>query len=151
MSLGDYFPREQKLSVIQNYLLPGNILYIPCSFTTPRPKDKFLLLTCVNPQLLFFVINSAINQYVREKPNLLVCQAPLRASDHPFLSHDSFVACNQTYPFEREYLQGQLLQDMGRIKGVVAQSARDQILAAVKACPTLPKREKEWILAEFAI
>jgi hypothetical protein len=145
--LGDHFPSDVKLKTIKEKLQPGRVVYLFCEFTVPKPKDKYLLLCCVDPLPLFFVINSKVSDFIKERDHLLRCQARLDVASHGFLDHDSFIACHEAKSeFSVDDINKQLLSDMDRIKGMISNDVRDQVLAAVKTCTVLPNREKVWIL-----
>jgi hypothetical protein len=145
--LGDHFPSDVKLRTIKEKLQPGRVVYLFCEFTAPRPKDKYLLLACVDPLPLFFVINSEVSDFIKERAHLHRCQVRLDVASHDFLDHDSSIACHEAKSeFSIEDINRQLLSNMDRIKGVISNDVRDQVLAAVKACTVLPNREKMWIL-----
>lgn len=147
MILGDHFPRNVKLQSIKEKLQPGRVVYLFCEFTVPEPKDKYLLLGCVDPLPLFLVINSEVSDFIKERSHLLRRQAKLDVASHNFLNHDSFIACHEAKSvFSMEDINTQLLNDMNRIKGMISDDVRDQVLAAVKVCTVLPRREKEWIV-----
>lgn len=149
MVIGDQFPTEQKLQYIRKQLIPGVVFYLFCDFTIPHPKDKFLLLTCVNPKLLFFVINSRINQFIQEQQHLLRCQVQLDMANHTFLKHDSYIDCTTAYSISRDDVEDQLSEDMSRVKGKITGTVKDNLIVAVQGCIVLPKREKRWILEAF--
>lgn len=152
MILGDHFPPDVQLKNIKERLEPGRVLYLFCEFTTPNPKNKYLLLVCVDPLPLFFVINSEVSDFIKERDHMLRCQIKLDVANHNFMDHDSYIACHEAKPdFSVEDINEQLLGDMARIKGMISNDVRDQVLAAVKACTILPNREKAWILKALAL
>lgn len=147
MILGDHFPPDAKLKAIKEKLQPGRIIYLFCDFTVPEPKDKFLLLSCVDPRPLFFVINSEVHEYIRDRQHLLRCQAEIDVKSHTFLRHDSYIDCREARPdFSVDDIHAQLLGDMNRIEGMITREVQDEVVAAVKACVVLPRYEKDWIL-----
>lgn len=147
MILGDHFPPDVKRKNIKEQLQPGRVVYLYCEFTVPKPKDKYLLLGCVDPLPLFLVINSKISDFIQERSDLLRCQAKLDSANHGFLDHDSFVDCREAISvFSIDDIIEQLLNDMNRIKGMISDDARDDVLSAVKMCTVLPKREKDWLI-----
>lgn len=83
MPLWDRLPPEERRRYIDTRLTPGRVLLLHCDFTTP-PKDKFLLLTCLDPEPLFFIINSAINEYIHSREWLLRCQVEIGHEDIRF-------------------------------------------------------------------
>ncbi|MDP8161956.1 hypothetical protein QJU89_03780 [Pasteurella skyensis] len=73
----------------------GAVIKIFCEFTRP-PKYKFLMIACIDP-LLAFVINSDINDFIKNRPELLQDQVDIPASDHHFLVLDSVMNCVQVH------------------------------------------------------
>jgi hypothetical protein len=106
-----------------------------------------LLLLCADPDPWFFVVNSAIPEFCRDKPHLLDVQVKLSADDHPFLDHDSFIDCSKIITsITPDTVQGQVLSDVGRLKGRLSQSARDEVTRAVQDSKVLSNREKNRIV-----
>jgi hypothetical protein len=79
MSLGDFFPKEQRIEYLRKHLQPRQIFYLFCDFINPQ-KNKYLILVCINPKPLFFLINSGINPYIIKREHLLKCQILLEKS-----------------------------------------------------------------------
>lgn len=150
MVLGDRFPSSVKQRFIRKNLGPGAVLRLHCDFTTP-PKPKFLVICCLQPQFLVFVVNTHIHPYIRDRKWLEVCQVCLDAANHNFLDHDSYIDCrNAIDDFSLGDIEALMLNDMQVYQGVISDDVRNQTLAAVKACTVLPRREKEWIIAALS-
>jgi len=121
-------------------------LYLYCEFVVP-PKNKFLLLVCRSDPPLLFMINSKIPEFVQQKPDLLSCQVKLCSSDYNFLSHDSFINCSEIINrFSEEAIINQVLSDVGRIKGEINQTTRNEIIGVVKRARTISEYEKALII-----
>jgi len=132
MLLADSLPASEKESYIERHLVPFNVLYLPCAFTKP-PKNKYLLLACeVDIEPLFFVINSNINNFNRKNPDLHRAHVLLKASDNKFLEHDSYLNCNEVKTLDYAFVRQQLIEDTSKIKGLVSDNVRGDIIAAVK-------------------
>lgn len=146
MVLGDHFPEEDKIKKFHSQLKPGMVFYLSCDFTTP-PKDKFLLLVCVEPKPLFFVINSKIHEYIKLRPALMSSQVCLAVGEHDFLEHDSYVNCADAIDaFHIKDIEKQVLKRVDRMKSSISQGARNQVISAVKGAQTINKLYKSWIL-----
>lgn len=118
----------------QVYFLPN------CRLAKPLPKDKFVVLACFDPNPCGFFINTAINRYIQQRPQLLPCEVLLQVSRHPFLQYDSWLDC-----MELLSLQSTELTDLrGRIDPATIQD----ILSAVRSCPVLRPRFKQLICGE---
>jgi hypothetical protein len=120
-----------------------------CDFTTP-PKDKFLLLVSINCGLLFFVINSEINQFKKDSPDLLESQVPLGRKTHQFLKHDSWIDCSKVIRnFGAAEVFQQINSKLGSMKGLVTNEVRKKIRTTVNDSRTLENRFKTVILEEL--
>ncbi|MBM3471639.1 MAG: hypothetical protein FJX75_00020 [Armatimonadetes bacterium] len=115
--LGDHFAPEDRREHVRRQLVPGQVLYLDCDFTTP-PKPKYAVVVCTDPEPLLFLVNSRINPFIQRHPDLLAGQVPLKAADYPFLRHDSFLDCSEVKRFaDPGEIAGQLLADLSRIRG----------------------------------
>ncbi len=150
MNLGDHFPKALKKAKIRDQLVPGQVVYLHCDFTKPNPKNKYLLIASIQPQVLLYIINSSIHDYISSRPHLLAVQVAIDLKNHNFLEHDSYINCVDTIRcFNYEELESILLTDMDRLKGPISTDVRAQVLAATKASTTLSSREQDWILASL--
>ncbi len=148
--LGDHFPPEEKRRHIRRQLRPGLVLFLDCDFTTP-PKPKFVVLVCVQPRPVLFVVNSVVSPYIRARPHLLACQVRLSKSDYPFLARDSYLDCSQpVYLTDDGAITGQLVGDLTRQRGELTKATRSQVVTVVRAARTLSQRDKAAIEAALA-
>lgn len=130
-------------------LTPGNVLVLFCDFTTP-PKEKYLILISTNPNLLFFIVNSNINEFKQGLDELLEAQIPLELKDHPFLKHDSYVDCSKVIRhFDATEVISQMNSGLGSLKGKIENRVRAQIREAVNQSRILENRFKRAIAAEL--
>jgi hypothetical protein len=147
MVIGDYFPQNTRIEAVRRGIEPGCVLYLHCPFTRP-PKEKFLLVACVEPILNFFVINSEIPDFVQKRSHLKRCQVEIDAAKHPFLTHDSYIDCKDAITsLTREHVEEQILNDMSRLKGNIEEPVKEQVIAAIKSCEKLKPQNVTWILA----
>lgn len=146
MPLGDLFSVEERRDSIRRQLTPGRVFKLFCAFTNPQ-KDKYLLLACTQPRPLLFIINSEISEYIKKREHLHKCQVPISAGGHDFLKHDSYIDCSEARTdFHLIDIERQVLEDMSRIKGLVAQNVKDELLKAVDATNTISRQHKKWIV-----
>lgn len=75
---------------------------------------------------------------MRKREYLLSCEALIQASQHSFLTHDSFIDCRDAFPFD--------LQELTNGRGSLSADAKQSVLKAVAACPVLQKKHKQLIL-----
>jgi hypothetical protein len=130
-------------------LTPGNILLLLCDFTS-EIKPKYLLLVSIKNGLLFFIINSKINQFKQDNPDLLESQVELKKDEHPFLHHDSWIDCSKVIrEFDAAEVIRQVTSRIGKLSGSISDSARKQVRSVVRDSRTLEKRFKDAVLYEF--
>ncbi len=146
MQVWDRLPPEEQRKYISARLTPGRVLLLYCDFTIP-PKDKFLVLACIEPEPLFLVINSQLSEFIRKREWLLQCQVSIKHEDHPFLKHHSYIDCTSAHKVTSRDIYEQLEKDIKKVKDEISKDTRDQIRAAVKFSKTLPARHKLDILA----
>lgn len=145
MRLGDALSPDDKLRYVRQSLVPGRILHVHCSYTTP-PKNKFVVVAAIQPAPLLFIVNSKINRWVQARADLRDCQVEIRQQDHTFLGQDSFLNCTEAVgQMAMEELEGQLVKGMSNIKDMITPNEQEAILYAVKDCRTLSKKEIRWI------
>lgn len=150
MILGDHFPGVLKKAKIRDQLIPGQVVYLHCDFIKPNPKNKYLLIASIKPQVLLYIINTSIHEFISSRPHLLAVQVKIDLENHDFLDHDSYIDCVDTIRgFNYEELESILLSEMDRLKGPISSDVRAQVLAATKASITLSSREQGWILVSL--
>ncbi|WP_261157321.1 hypothetical protein [Serratia liquefaciens] len=122
-------------------LIAGAVIYMPCEFTTP-PKNKYLLVACCEPELLVLVINSQINPFIAQRPELLDCQVDVPQADHDFLQHDSYVNCIQTHTaFKMTAIREAIVANYPAVyKGRLADYVIRQVIDAVDRSETMEVR-----------
>jgi len=93
------------------------------------------------------VVNSETNEFISCRPDLNICQVKISAATHAFLERDSNVACHEVLSLPKEEVIGELMADTSRIKGMISQEVRGEIVAAVKRARTIDRATVEAILA----
>lgn len=150
MQFGDALSSADKLKYVRQSLIPGRILHLHCTFTTP-PKNKFLVLASVEPTSLMFVINSQISHWLETRPDLRDRQVTIRQTDHLYLHRDSFLNCTEVIQqISREEIEAQLIRDISNIKDMVTSLEREAIRYAVADCRTLSKKDIDTILGALS-
>lgn len=118
---------------------PWQVYYVTnCVHTKPHPKNKFVMIACIDEYPMGFLINSRINLYVQNRPNLLVCQALISRSRHSFLHHDSYIDCRDIFDFPNSWLDNYM--------GSIDKLERERVLESVRLCKVLPAYYKKLIL-----
>lgn len=139
MPLGDNFPPD----IVRAQIQPGKILLLDCDFAG---KEKFVVVGSVHPRPSLLVINSTINDFVKNRPHLAQCQVKIDQASHDFLSHDSWVACHEVVRFDLAEMHAQVVSDPRRLKGLLSDEVKDQTLSAIKHAPTISLADKQHIV-----
>ncbi|CAI1135229.1 hypothetical protein [Serratia fonticola] len=150
-TLGDSFGAALtglKQQMVDSNLTPGAVIYMVCPFTTPV-KSKYLVVGCCEPQLLVLVINSEINDFISNNPELLACQVDVPKQDHDFLKHDSIVNCIQTHEaFNLSAVRGAIMADYsGVYRGRLKDYCIREVIDAVNRSVVMEARHCKWITA----
>jgi hypothetical protein len=148
MVLGDNLPEQQKLEIIRRQLTVGRVLKLYCKFTKP-PKEKYLVVTNIQPYPILFLINSEINAFIKARPHLLQCQVQIDAASHSLLDHHSYIDCTEAKHFTMLEMESQIVEDMGRLKDCLSNDLIKAMISAVERSVTLDRKEKRWILASL--
>ena len=75
-------------------LLPGDVLYVYCSYIKPQPKHKYVVCVCPDSPLFFF-----INTEPRSRT--LEAQLFVSQSEIPSLEHDSYINTAEIVTFSK--------------------------------------------------
>lgn len=146
-SLGEYFPVNAKRDFVEGSLKPGCVLRLEVRFPQVT-KPKFLVLVANDdPDYLTFIINSEISNFIQNRPAMMQCQVAIDAESHPFLTHNSHIACHETLALKREDVIKELIADPSAIKGEVSDKIRAQIISAVKFTKGISNAVKQRILS----
>lgn len=145
MTLGNFFPLEDRKKLLLENLKTGSVLYLFRKFY-PRNKDKYLVIVCEDMPILAFIINSKVPNLVTKDPSLVPTQVLIEASTHPFLSHDSYINCNEAIKLTFEDIENQVLQDMSRIKEPVTIDIIQKIKTAISLATGISNKDKKSII-----
>ena len=77
-----------------NKFLKNHSIFLTYWKNIQKPKYKFLVAMNVKKDL-YFVINSKIHPYVKNRHHLLKSQVKISKSDYTFLKQDSYIACHE--------------------------------------------------------
>lgn len=114
-----------------------------CRYTTPV-KPKFLVVACTESVHAWcFVVNSKINTFVENHPDLYPCMVPITKADHRFLDHDSLINCQKAYDYARHELMIH--------RGVLSAPCAAHVLKSILLCPTLQERIKEMMQEQAGV
>ena len=111
-----------------------------CRHTKPIPKDKFVIIACIDTKPWGFFINTEINQFKQNQPKLLACQVNIKTANHKCLDYNSYVDCTDLLPFDDTELID--------IKDKVDQQTQLEIKKAVEKAEMLVGRHRKIILGQ---
>jgi hypothetical protein len=129
-------------------LRPGAVLHL-YSHLAGKPKYH-ALISAADERSLAFIINTRPSQLIERQPDLLRRQVLMQLSAHPFMGHDSYIACHDTValPTRSELIDGLLqraIDHVGRLDaGVYA-----HIAAAAQRSALIAERDSALITAAF--
>ena len=107
----------------------------------PKPKNKYIAVTCATPCFMGFFINSEIRPFIYDTPELLQCQVKILASHYQFLNDDSYIDCSRN-PFEFKKTD---LTDYRMPINIVTKA---EIIKAIKNSETIDARYQKMILGD---
>jgi len=149
--IGRSLPLGQARRLAEKRLTPGTIVLLQVTFPQTREtKEKFLVYAGSDGDHCYFVVNSKIHRLIEKNPDLLRCQVVIDAANHPFLKHDSHVACHEALRLPAEDVYAALCDDLSRIKGTISAAVRDQIISAVKHAVTIETATQNLIITSLA-
>ncbi len=140
-TFGDAFSPEERRKSVLRRLQPGVVIYLEVVFPE-GPRSKYLVVVHVNEQCCTLVVNSEVNPFIENHPELAVCQVRIDAERHAFLEHDSHIACHQVQRLPTAAVIHDLMADMDRFKGELHEEVRLEVIAAIKRAPTLSPAEQ---------
>ncbi len=124
------------------------MLYLHFPLIKPQPKSKFAIFCGCIPRPVFLFINTDINQFVLQTPQVAKDHLPILVADHPtFLAYDSWVDCTQFIGFDDNDLRR---QPGSTIKGEICDAMRAQIIACISASALIPAKKKNSVVDALA-
>lgn len=147
MSLAGAFGSAMVRASIERQLVPGSIVLVDVRFPEGK-KPKLLILAARGEEDdHFLIINSRINEFIKDRPHLLKCQVKIDKASHSFLEYDSTVACHDTQRFSHAEIVDELVKGFPDcLIGAISSEVRNQIVSAVKAAVTIDEVTKGAII-----
>lgn len=90
----------------------------------------------------FFFINSNVNKYLFNKPELLAMQYPMRKEDYSFLRYDSFLCATKILKLNKQDIVSGLQNGTVQIISQLIQEHLDDVLTMVRNSDLFKEREK---------
>ncbi len=98
-----------------------------------------------------FIINSIVNPFVAKRAALNQLQIKITKKEYSFLSHDSFIACNELNTnFTIEEIKNQLYKDSSLIKGNLTSGTKKEIVDQINKSILYSKVQKDLIAGNFS-
>jgi hypothetical protein len=136
-------------ALLANNLRVGAVIYKFCDFTTP-PKNKFMVVASLEPNLLVLMVNSEINTFYVQR-GLQHLHVPVPVADHDFLSHDSYTNCVDVHTaFDCNQIKQEVINDYVNVfKGWLTDDCLESVYHAVKSTNLLRKGHQKEIIASI--
>jgi len=115
-------------------------------------KQKFHVLIAAAPERsLGFIINSRPSPFIQRRPELLCRQVAMLSAVHPFMQHDSVIACHEAVRLPpRDELIDRLIEGSAEHIGHVHQTLFGLIAQAAAGSSTIAERDATLIVRAFA-
>lgn len=117
----------------------GDVFLLRCTHCNP-PKMKYYVVVHVDP-LKMFIINSTANDFQQNTPSIIAALAPMFASEHPFLKHDSLIGCHHlSHEYSLAALQELLARNPKIFLGQLSSRAKAAVSRALRGNEHLPQK-----------
>lgn len=127
----------------------GAVIHKFCDFTTP-PKNKFMVVGSIEPNLLTLMINSEVNTFYYQN-NHFQFHVPIPAESHSFLKHDSFANCIEAHTaFDCSSIKQEVVNDYNNIfKGWITDKCLEDVYHAVSGNDVIRTNHKKEIMVSI--
>lgn len=111
---------------------------------------KFFVIIGVTQDSIvgFFFINSNINKYIQDKPDIMAVQYPLLKRDYAFLKHDSFICATEIEEIKKSDIIDGIKNRSVVFVDDLRQEHLDDVLTMVRESKLFDKKEKEMYFYE---
>ena len=111
---------------------------------------KFFVIIGVTQDSIvgFFFINSNINKYIQDKPDMMAVQYPLLKRDYAFLKHDSFICATEIEEIKKSDIIDGIKNRSVVFVDDLRQEHLDDVLTMVRESKLFDKKEKEMYFYE---
>lgn len=111
---------------------------------------KFFVIIGVTQDSIvgFFFINSNINKYIQDKPDMMAVQYPLLKRDYAFLKHDSFICATEIEEIKKSDILDGIKNRSVVFVDDLRQEHLDYVLTMVRESKLFDKKEKEMYFYE---
>ena len=141
-------PDPAQLRQFVAQLRPGTVLRL---YQPIAEKVKRHVLIASGPdRSLAFIINTQPSPFIRAREELRQRQVLMRVADHPFMQHDSFIACHDTVRLPAAPELARLLYEReAQVLGALSTSLYALITRAVTGSSLIAERDMKVIMAAF--
>ncbi|MBQ3616661.1 MAG: hypothetical protein II939_00670 [Bacteroidales bacterium] len=134
---------ELPASIYENEIRRGRILHSD-SFVNIGHGKFFAIIGITEDSIVgFFFVNSNINKYIQDKPEMMAVQYPLRKQDYDFLRYDSFLCATEV----EEIKKSDILEGISNGSVIFVDELKkehlDEVLNMVRKSRLFGKRDKE--------
>ena len=150
MTFGSRFPPDFRKAQIERQLKPGTVIKLYRRMDDGQFHEKRYVVMHVDEHTVTCVINSAISNFVLNRPALLKCQVAMPCVSHSFMQHDSHVDCSRTHRFATVDVVADLSSKTDWVLGQITADMRDQIVGAIKFSETLSAAEVQILCRSLA-
>jgi len=129
--------------VLENEIKRGSILH---SYNFENiDHGKFFVVIGINKDSMvgFFFINSNINKYIQNKPEMLAVQYPLLKKDYSFLQYDSFLCANEIEEIKKTDIVQGIKQGNVKFIDELRKTHLNEILNMVRNSRLFDKKQKQ--------
>lgn len=137
MSLGSLFPKGLATASIGRQLQPGTVVKFNAIMDDGKLHEKRFLVLSVDARTTTLVMSSEISAFIRARPEILKCQVMIDAASHGFMDRDSHIDCSRARDYATTEVVDQLVNNPAWILGKVSSPVVHQVVAAIKASPTI--------------
>ena len=117
----------------------GDVFHLRCKNCNP-PKPKFFVVVQSEP-LRMILINSSRTDYQEQRADHVAVIPVIRQHGHPFLSHDSYLGCNElTHEYNHAELAAMVNAKPAIRLGALDASARESVAGAFRHNELVPRK-----------
>lgn len=142
--LGENFPEEFRKKFCQDHLIPGAVLRIHSSHTTP-PKIKRCVVIAMRDETVSIAL-TYLNTKKPSSPYLQPWQWPLTSEGREYLEYDSYLDCAQLYEEDLGKIRRMMIDDMRIFLGQMSEEDFLEAKKLVASAKTIPSKLKRYQL-----
>lgn len=147
-------PPDPLRKLLQAKIKPGCIIKIFCDFIY-NPKYKYCVIVHTDFKddiLLFFLVNSKIPNFIKQKPDLYNCQLTLSKKDYPFFTNEeSYLNCADLHDeLSVDVVLDHLLKVPSDFIGNLHDSEVNSIIEIIPRARTIGSNDQQLIITSLS-